>query len=57
MFPGGGAASEEGTLLEKRDAESGVGQGAGGGESGEAASGDGDGGLGFDWGHANFVVR
>jgi hypothetical protein len=57
MFPGGGAASEEGTLLEKRDAESGVGQGAGGGESGEAASGDGDCGLGFDWGHANFVVR
>jgi hypothetical protein len=57
MLPGGGAASEERALLEEGDAETRVGEGAGGGKSGEAASGDGDCGLGFDWGHANFVVR
>ena len=51
MFPRGSAAAEERALLEERDAESVVGQGAGGGESGETASGDGDCGLGSG-GHA-----
>ena len=46
MFLGRSAAAEEGALLEQGDAETGVGEGAGGGESGEAASGDGYSGLG-----------
>ena len=56
MFPGGGAATEEGTLLEEGDAEALVGEGAGGGESGETASGDGDCGLGSG-GHSQFGVN
>jgi hypothetical protein len=46
VFPGGGTAAEERTLLEEGHVEAGVREGAGSGESGQTSSGDCDSGLG-----------